>query len=379
MKNIRFSEPYIPTKAAELLGACLQSGLLSGDGPFCTTSEHQIKQMVGAEHVLLTTSCTHALELACAMVDGSLGDEILVPSFTFTSSATAIIQAGFVPVFVDVDPSTMNIDPADVMKAITTRTRAIMVVHYAGVACDMAALRAICDEHGLLLIEDAAHAFGGRWNDLALGTLGNMAAYSFHATKNITCGEGGAFLTSSAAIAERAEIFREKGTNRKQFFRGQVDKYRWVSKGSSYVLAEPLAAMLSGSLTEFEMVQSIRRTLIERYRQRLSDSHLLQHITLPSIPSYARPAWHLQHIFLASEKHRSSLIRFLGERGVGTAFHYVPLHTSPMGLKCGAPHRALPVTEDVADWLLRLPLHTNVTVEDVDRIADLITQWVREQ
>lgn len=379
MKNIRFSEPYIPTTATELLGACLQSGQLSGDGPFCAVSERQIKHMVRAEHVLLTTSCTHALELACAMVNGSPGDEILVPSFTFTSSATAILQAGFVPVFVDIDPSTMNIDPADVLKAITARTRAIMVVHYAGIACDMAALRAIADEHGLLLIEDAAHAFGGRWNDVALGTLGDMAAYSFHATKNITCGEGGAFLTSCATIAERAEIFREKGTNRKQFFRGQIDKYKWVSNGSSYVLAEPLAAMLSASLDEFDIVQSIRRGLIERYRQRLSAAHFLPFVALPSIPSYAQPAWHLQHIFLPSEKHRSSLIQFLGDRGVGSAFHYVPLHTSPMGLQSGAPHRTLPVTENAADRLLRLPLHTNVTIDDVDRIADLITLWVREQ
>lgn len=377
--NIRFTEPYLPTQARALVDACLQSGQLSGDGPFCADAEQRIKQMVGADHVLLTTSCTHALELSCAMIDHVDGGEVIVPSFTFTSSATAILQAGLVPVFVDVDLSTMNIDPADVLKAITSRTRAVMVVHYAGIACDMAALRSICEEHGLLLIEDAAHAIGGHWNDVALGTLGDMAAYSFHATKNITCGEGGAFLTSHASIAERAEIFREKGTNRKQFFRGQVDKYRWVGKGSSYVLAEPLAALLSGGLAEFDTVQAIRRALVERYRLRLSEPSIETHVTLPSIPSYARPAWHLQHVLLRSEGHRDDLIRFLRERGVGTAFHYVPLHTSPMGMQCGAPHRTLPATDDAAPRLLRLPLHTNLTVADVDAICDLITQWINAQ
>lgn len=377
MRTLSFTEPYVPTNAEEVVAACLRSGALSGDGPYCHAAEATLRTMLNTEHALLTTSCTHALELACAMVEGQHGDEIIVPSFTFTSTATAIVRAGYVPVFADVEAATMNVDPEDVLRCITSRTRAIIIVHYAGIACDMDAIRRICVEHGLDLIEDAAHALGGSWNDQPLGTIGRMSTFSFHATKNITCGEGGAFVTTDDAIAERAEIFREKGTNRSQFIRGQVDKYTWVDEGSSYVLAEPLAALLSAGLAEFDAVQSRRRDLVTAYRSELADLHTAGILALPTIPAYAQPAWHLQHILLRSMQERDALIDHLKKHGIGSAFHYIPLHTSPMGRRLHPTVRTLPVTEDAAYRLLRLPLHTNMTTDDVATVASTIRAWSR--
>jgi len=309
------------------------------------------------------------------MIEGKEGDEIILPSFTFTSTATAIVQAGFVPIFADVDPSTMNIDPDDVRRCITSRTRAVIAVHYAGVACDMDALDAIVSDCGAVLIEDAAHSLGGSWNGRALGTIGGMGAYSFHASKNFACGEGGAFTTADASIVERAEIYREKGTNRKQFFRGTVDKYTWVGRGSSYVMADPLAALLLSSLRDRDIIQRHRQRLVSRYRELLGDGEMSDVVTLPTIPDYAAPAWHLMHVILASEELRDSLMNHLRSNDVGAAFHYIPLHTSPMGRSIAASPRHLPATDEYAGRLLRLPLHTHMTVADVERIVDLIGTW----
>lgn len=372
---IPLTDPYVSPAAWDLLRDCMDRRAFAGDGILCGQAEEELRNMTEATDVLLTTSCTHALELATAMIDGEEGDEIILPSFTFTSTATAVVQAGFVPVFADVDPSTMNIDPDDVKRCITSRTRAIIPVHYAGVACDMDALQDVASNCGVALIEDAAHGLGGSWNGRALGTIGRMGAYSFHASKNFACGEGGAFTSADPSIIERAEIYREKGTNRKQFFRGNVDKYTWVGRGSSYVMADPLAALLLSSLRDRAIIQPHRQELVTRYRELLGDGEMSDIVTLPVIPGYATPAWHLMHIILGSEEHRDSLMNHLRSNGIGAAFHYIPLHTSPMGRNITASPRHLPATEDYAGRLLRLPLHTHMTVADVDRIVDRIGTW----
>jgi len=372
---IPLTDPYVSPAAWDLLRDCMDRRAFAGDGILCGQAEEELRSMTGATDVLLTTSCTHALELATAMIDGEEGDEVILPSFTFTSTATAVVQAGFVPVFADVDSSTMNIDPDDVKRCITSRTRAIIPVHYAGVACDMDALQEIASTCGAVLIEDAAHGLGGSWNGRALGTIGGMGAYSFHASKNFACGEGGAFTSADPSIIERAEIYREKGTNRKQFFRGNVDKYTWVGRGSSYVMADPLAALLLSSLRDRDIIQPHRQELVSRYRELLGSGEMSDVVTLPRVPHYAAPAWHLMHVILGSEEHRDSLMNHLRSNGVGAAFHYIPLHTSPMGRNITASPRRLPATEDYAGRLLRLPLHTHMTVADVDRIVDLIGTW----
>jgi dTDP-4-amino-4,6-dideoxygalactose transaminase len=343
----------------------LTGGHLCGDGPAAQRVERLLAERLGVPHVLLTTSCTHALELALMALDVGPGDEVIMPSFTFVSTANVVLRQGATPVFADIREDTFNLDPDDVRRRITSRTRAIMPVHYAGVACEMTRLSAIAREHELLLIEDAAQALCATYRGRPLGTVGDAGAFSFHETKNVTCGEGGALVTHREELARRAEIMREKGTNRAAFLRGEVDKYTWVDSGSSFVIAEVLAALLEAQLGRLDALQAARTRRAATYCEalaKLADARLLR---LPHVPPEAGPNWHLFHFTVGSEQERDRCLEFLRARGIGAAFHFVPLHSSPFGRRLAGDRAAdLPVTDRVSRTIVRLPLYPVLTDEE---------------
>jgi dTDP-4-amino-4,6-dideoxygalactose transaminase len=364
-RPIPLSRPYVDEVTLDGVQQALAAGKLSGDGAVCRAVERQLVAHSGARHVLLTTSCTHALEMAMMLLDLKPGDEVITPSFTFVSGANAVLRGGGVPVFCEITESTHTMDPADVERRITARTKAIAPVHYAGVAADLDPLLEIAHRHAIPLIEDAAQGVNARYKGRMLGTIGEAGAYSFHDTKNYVSGEGGAFLTNSEATARRAEIIREKGTNRENFLRGEVDKYTWVDEGSSYILSEILAAVLQTQLAAMDEIQSLRAQLYRRYMEGLKDLAQKERLRLPVIPPYADSNYHIFHILLPSETERDRVMRALKERGIGAAFHYVPLHSSPYALeRLGTGKLRLPVTDAVAGRLLRLPLYPRLSDED---------------
>ncbi len=353
--KIPLSKPYVPKNILASLEKVIRSGILHGNAGSCVRVEELMEERFGFKHVLLTTSGTHSLELSMMLLDAHEGDEVILPSFTFVSTANAVLRAGLTPVFADIDDKTLNISPGDVARLITPRTRAIVPVHYAGVACEMDLLLKLANEGGLMVIEDAAHAIGSTYKGQFLGGVGQMGCFSFHGTKNITCGEGGAFVTNDDSLASRAEIIREKGTNRAQFMKGIVDKYTWVDIGSSYVLSEILAAFLEAELNEFDFIQERRKSIYDFYIDHLRPLEKEGLLQLPVIPSYAESNYHLFHIILPSEEIRNKLMAYLRNAGIDTAFHYVPLHTSPFGSRFARGE--LPVTDRIASCLLRLPLY----------------------
>jgi dTDP-4-amino-4,6-dideoxygalactose transaminase len=300
-----------------------------------------------------------------------------MPSFTFSSTANAAMLAGLTPVFAEVDPRAMNLDPADVARRITPRTRAIVPVHYAGVACRMRELSRIAESAHASIVEDAAHAVGARLGGRALGTLGFAGCLSFHDTKNVTSGEGGALLLGDEALARRAEIIREKGTNRAQFVRGLIDKYTWVDVGSSFLLAEPLAALLGAQLDAFDEMTARRRAIHEGYLRELGSLEARGILGLPRIPASCESNYHLFHLMLGSHAHRDELMRFLRSRNIGAAFHYVPLHSAPVGRRLGWRAEDLPVTEDAAARLLRIPLYPDMTESDSLVVVEAIGEWAK--
>jgi dTDP-4-amino-4,6-dideoxygalactose transaminase len=353
--------------------SALRSGHLGGDGPAARRVERWLAERLDVPHVLLTTSCTHALELALMALDIGPGDEVILPSFTFVSTANVVLRQGATPVFAEICADTYNLDPTDVARRITPRTRAILPVHYAGVGCDMDALVALARRHGLLLVEDAAQALNATYRGRPLGTLSDVGAFSFHATKNVTCGEGGALVTHREEIARRAEIMREKGTNRAAFLRGEVDKYTWVDAGSSFVIADVLAAILEAQLRRMDQLQAARARLAARYCEALEPLHLAGCLRLPAVPREAGPNWHLFHITLNTEAERDRCLQFLRARGIGAAFHFVPLHSSPFGRRLGGGELLdLPVTERVSGTLLRLPLYPQLTDMEAERVVDAV-------
>lgn len=372
---IPLSKPYITEQVLKNISDVLTSGKLSGDGVFCHRVEKKLCDLLSAQHVLLTTSGTHALELSMMLLDAKPGDEVILPSFTFSSTANAVLLAGLKPVFCDVDPATMNMDMADVERKVTARTRCVIPVHYAGVSCDMDRLVQICQGKNIQIVEDAAQALGSKWKDKHLGTIGKMNAFSFHDTKNVMCGEGGAFVTNDPDLAERAYLVCEKGTNRAQFMRGQVDKYTWMQKGSSYVLAEPLAAILDVQVDLLAEMNQKRKQIYEYYMDRLKPLQDSGMITLPVIPEHCTSNYHLCHILLKNEDDRNGLMDFLRKRDIGATFHYIPLHTAPAGLELGYKKGDLPVTEEYAARLLRLPLFPGLTLEQAENIVDEIYDW----
>jgi dTDP-4-amino-4,6-dideoxygalactose transaminase len=374
--RIPFNRPFLVGDEAELVARCLASGN-SGDGPFTRECQQLMEQRFGAARVLLTTSCTSALEMAALLCDVGPGDEVILPSHTFASTANAFLLRGATLKFVDVRPDTLNMDERLIEQAITPRTKVIVPVHYASIGCEMDTIGALARKHSLRIVEDAAQAVDATYRGAFLGTLGTLGAYSFHASKNFGCGEGGALLVNDASLAERAEILREKGTNRSRFFRGQVDKYTWVDVGSSYVPADILAALLLSQLRSMDDITARRRRVYESYYnafQPLAERGLL---TLPTIPPHCRSNYHMFYAIVADLATRTALIEHLKAAGILAVFHYVPLHTSPVGLSLGYEAGMLPVTESISDRLLRLPLYAGLEPAEVESVIDAVASFFR--
>lgn len=368
--------PTIPFNRASLFGRELEyiaqtvdAGEISGDNTFTKQCNQLLREALGVDRVLLTPSCTHALEMAALLLDIQPGDEVIVPSFTFVSTALAFFQRGAKIVFADVRPDTLNLDETQLAALITHRTKAIVPVHYAGVACEMDEILAIAGRHGIPVVEDNAHGMFGKYRGRWLGTLGCMATQSFHATKNLTCGEGGALLVNDPRFSERAEIIREKGTDRSRFFRGQVDKYSWVDVGSSYLLSDLLAAFLYAQLEHWQDIQTRRQQLWTGYHEHLGAWAAANGVRLPVIPPHCDQAYHMFYLLLPSLDARRNLIAHLKAAGIESVFHYLPLHLSKMGLRHGGKPGDCPVTEDVSDRLLRLPFFNSLADSDLNRVV----------
>jgi dTDP-4-amino-4,6-dideoxygalactose transaminase len=360
--RIRFSAPFVTGRELDLIAKCLATSETSGDGAYSKQCELLMQARFGAKRVLLTTSCTAALEISALIAGIGADDEVVLPSYTFVSTANAFLLRGATLKFVDIRPDTLNLDERLLAPAISSRTRAIVPVHYAGVACDMDRIRATAHECNALVIEDAAQAINASYRSQYLGTIGQLGTFSFHATKNIGCGEGGALLVNDDSLIERAEVVREKGTNRSRYFRGQVDKYTWVDVGSSYVLADILAAVLLAQLEELTRITELRKNLYEMYRQGLAPLAERGLVALPHVPDYAQPNYHMFYVITESLAVRTALIDHLRALGITAPFHYVPLHTSPMGLRLGYRMGMLPVTESISERLVRLPLYAGLEV-----------------
>ncbi len=347
---------------------------ISGDGAYTRKSEALLNDALGARRVLLTTNCTHALEMAALLLDFQPGDEVLLPAFTFVSTVNAFALRGAVPVFVDIRPDTLNIDESLIEEAITPKTKAIVVVHYAGVACEMDAIGAIAQRHGLMLVEDNAHGLFATYRGKQLGTFGELATQSFHETKNFTCGEGGALVVNDERFIERAEIIREKGTNRSRFFRGQVDKYTWVDLGSSYVLSDMLAAFLLAQLEQREEIQRTRKRIWTTYFEGLGKWAEAQGVVLPFVPSDREQSYHMFWMLLPTLAERTRFLDELRSRGVNAVFHYTPLHRSEEALRLGARGEC-PLTENVSDRLVRLPFYNDLSSVDQQQVIDCVRNF----
>lgn len=370
---IPFNRPYTSPRAAELLVDASNRGHLSGDGHYTKLANARLAEISGARQALLTTSCTHALEMCGLLLDLGPGDEVIMPSFTFVSTANAFALRGATPVFVDIRPDTFNIDERLLEAAITERTKAVVVVHYAGVGCEMDAIGAIAAAHGLVVIEDNAHGFGGTYHGRPLGTFGALATLSFHETKNIQCGEGGALLVNDDDLYEAAEILREKGTNRSRFFRGQVDKYTWVSLGSSYLPSDLLAAYLVSQLDEYDEIQARRMSVWSTYRHELDAWAKGTNFSFQACPDDREHPAHLFALLAPDLETRQRFIAHLGQQGVKAVFHYVPLHSAPMGRTFSSAE--LPVTDSVSDRLVRLPLFPTMDEAMVHRVLAAVESF----
>ncbi|HML22656.1 MAG TPA: dTDP-4-amino-4,6-dideoxygalactose transaminase [Aggregatilinea sp.] len=372
---IPFNKPGVTGIEQSYIAEAIASGHLSGDGSFTKRASVILQEALGVPKVLLTTSCTHALEMSAMILDLKPGDEVIVPSFTFVSTVNAFVLRGATPVFADVREDTLNMDETKLEALITPRTRAIVPVHYAGVACEMDAIMDIANRHGVEVIEDNAHGLFGKYKGKWLGTFGSMATQSFHETKNFQCGEGGALLINDPRHAERAEIIREKGTNRSRFFRGQVDKYTWVDVGSSYLPSEVLAAFLTAQLEQREAIQSARANLWHTYYDALDDWACEFHVRMPVVPEDCEQAYHMFYMLMPSLELRTAFIDHMKSRGILPVFHYLPLHLSDMGRKFGGEPGACPVTEDISDRLVRLPFYNSMTPEEQTRVIEAILDF----
>ena len=373
--NIPFNRSSLVGRELEYIFQAISIGQIAGDQAFTKRCQALLEKFLGARTVMLTTSCTHALELAAFLLDIQPGDEVIVPSFTFVSTANAFLSRGARPVFIDVRPDTLNLDESKLEALITPRTRAVVPVHYAGVGCAMDALLASARKHGLVIVEDNAHGLFGTYKGRPLGTFGALATQSFHETKNLTCGEGGALVINDPKYTERAEILREKGTNRSRFFRGHVDKYSWVDVGSSYVMSDVLAAFLCGQLEAGEQIQARRRRIWDVYHEQLAGWIAARGARGPVIPPECQQAYHMYYLLLPTLEMRTALIDHLKARGILSVFHYLPLHLSAMGRKLGGKPGDCPVAEDVRDRLLRLPFYNSLTDADQQRVIAAVREF----
>jgi dTDP-4-amino-4,6-dideoxygalactose transaminase len=377
-RTVSFNEPTTGATEADAVREALESGTIRGDGPVSQRVEEYLKEWLGIDHVFLTTSCTHALEMAMIALDIGPGDEVIMPSFNFVSSGNAVVLRGATPVFAEIKPDTLNVDPEDVADKITPQTKAIIPVHYAGVGCDMKALLSLAEQHDLYVVEDAAQAIDAYYEGHPLGTMGDIGCYSFHETKNITCGEGGAFLTDSEEIARKAELVREKGTNRSAFIRGEVDKYTWVSEGSSYIQSDVLASVLEAQLEKRNEIKRRRRIVWEAYYEALSPLADSQEVHLPPIPDGRRSNYHIFFFRVATPELRNQILDALKDHGIQATFHYIPLHSSPFGKRFVEPEQTLPITERCSKTLIRLPLYPQL-VDDAEQVARQTSCVIRNQ
>jgi dTDP-4-amino-4,6-dideoxygalactose transaminase len=375
--RIPFHKPWILGTEIGYVAEAIRSGQTGGDGPFTRRCAALIEERLGIHKVLMTPSCTSALEMAALLCDLGPGDEVILPSFTFVSTANAFVRSGARPRFVEIRPDTLNIDEARIAAAITPRTRAIFPVHYAGVACEMDRIMEVAREHNLLVVEDAAQAVGGWYRGRALGSIGHLGAYSFHDTKNVVCGEGGALCCNSPALVERAEVLRDKGTNRAQFLRHEVSRYTWVDVGSSFIPAEIACAFLYGQLEALDAIQARHRLINRRYRERLEPLERQGLLRLPVIPEGAEGPTQFFFVIVQSEAVRDALIAHLRRHGVTAVFHFVPLHSAPMGARFDYQEGDLPVTENLSRRLLRLPSFAEITESQQERVASLITAFLK--
>jgi dTDP-4-amino-4,6-dideoxygalactose transaminase len=373
--RIPFNRPTTTPAASRALTDALNSGRLSGNGPFTHRCEAALESLTGARRVLLTSSCTAALEICAILIDGAPGDEVIVPSFTFVSTANAFAIRGMRPVFADCRPDTLNIDERALERLVTPRTRAVVAMHYGGVACDMDAIADIAARHNLILIEDNAHGLFGTYKGRSLGTFGALATQSFHETKNVTCGEGGALLINDLSLVERAEIAREKGTNRSRFFRGQVDKYTWVDIGSNYLCSELQAAVLAAQLENAADIQARRRAIWTRYDTELTEWCATHEIRRLTVPMGAEHPSHLFALLMPSAAARTALIDYLGSHGILAVFHYIPLHLSPMGVRYGGAVGDCPVAEDLSERIVRLPFYTDLSHDEQTSVIETVKSF----
>jgi dTDP-4-amino-4,6-dideoxygalactose transaminase len=373
--RIPFNRPCLAGNELGYIADVIRLGHASGDGPYTRKCHALLEEILGVPKTLLTTSCTHALEMAALLLDIGAGDEVIVPSFTFVSTVNAFVLRGARPVFADVRPDTLNLDETRLECLITPRTTAIVAVHYAGVGCEMTPIIEMAERHGVAVVEDNAHGLFGKYKGKLLGTFGCLATQSFHETKNLTCGEGGALLINDSRYVERAEIVREKGTDRGRFFRGQVDKYTWVDLGSSYLPSDILAAYLYAQLEARERIQARRREIWERYYEALAGWADGQSVRLPIVPPHCEQPYHMFHLLLPSLERRQALIAHLRAEGILAVFHYLPLHLSAMGRRFGGRPGDCPVTEDVSDRLLRLPFFNDLTSEDHEHVIAAVRRF----
>lgn len=372
---IPFNRATFDGKELANLAQAVANGHVSGNGAFTKRAEQMLTDIHRSGHSLLTTSCTHSLELCARLLDLQPGDEVIVPAFTFVSTAAAFMLHGATPVFVDVRDDTLNIDPYLAEQAITSRTRAICIVHYAGVGATPDIFKELADRHGLVLIEDNAHGLFGHYEGVPLGTFGQLSTMSFHETKNVTCGEGGALHINDDSYLERAEILREKGTNRSRFLRGQVDKYTWVDVGSSWVMSDLLAGVLVGQLERRESIQSRRLEIWQTYDQWLASWADELKVKRPTVPSNCDHPGHMYYLRLSSLDDRTRFIDHLKNKDVMAVFHYQPLHLSAVGKSLGGRSGQHPVTENAADTLVRLPIHLDLSPSQLDRIISVVMEF----
>lgn len=373
--SIPFNRPWTGAAESEAAQEALDAGTLRGDGPVSSRVQEKMESWLGVDEVFLTTSCTHALEMAMMVLDIGPGDEVIMPSFNFVSSANAVVLRGATPVFAEIKPDTLNVDVEDVARKITPRTRAIIPVHYAGVSCDMDALLTLADQHDIYVVEDAAQGVDAYYKGEPLGTMGDIGCYSFHETKNITCGEGGAFLTNDENLARKAELIREKGTNRSAFIRGEVDKYTWVSEGSSYIQSDVLAGILNAQLEKRDAIKDRRKAVWTAYRDTLTPLAENGPLILPHIPESCQTNYHIFFFRVESPSLRNRLLDALKDAGIQATFHYIPLHSSPFGQQYVDSDEALPITEHCSETLIRLPVYPQLAERAENlarRVADIL-------
>ena len=373
--RIPFNRPGLTGNELRYVADALTQGHAAGDGAFTRRCHAILEETLGAARVLLTTSCTHALEMAALLLDTKPGDEVILPSYTFVSTANAFALRGAKPVFADIRPDTLNLDESRLEELITPRTKAIVPVHYAGVGCEMDGILQIAGRHGMRVVEDNAHGLYARYKGRYLGTFGALATQSFHETKNVICGEGGAIVLNDRGLVERAEILREKGTNRSKFYRGQVDKYTWVDLGSSYLMSDILAAFLCAQLEKHEQITAARKRIWENYYKELSGWAAAHQVQLPYVPPHCEQPYHMFYLVMPSLHARQGLIEHLRSRGILSVFHYILLHLSPMGAEFGGRPGQCPTTERIAECRLRLPFYNDLSEPEQAEVVDVVRRY----